>query len=487
MVLRKVLTFLALASTTLLSAQAVDDALRFSFTYPEGTARYLGSAGGISPLGVDHTTAAINPAGLGWIRRNSANFTLGTQTTDLKSTLLNDPDNDPQIEVNTRFNIPAFGLAIAGETRSLNWPTLNFGITFNRLADFNEVIEFRGRSPNSLVQTFADDANVNRNNFNNINQFRTALAFEIGDVILEDDEGFFTDFDDNPNGQILRAGTVTRSGSMSELGLTVAGSYKDIVMWGLGIGIPFLNFEEIRNYEETDEFNQIFAFEDLSFDEQLEIDGTGVNFKLGVIVRPTQALRISLAAHTPTFWTLDETYETEFSYFFTLDGQPGGGTAQSDLRVDRYNLRTPWRFIGGLGLVVGRKGFVGAELDYRQFQGNQFSFDDFTIEAEAENAAIDANLTGSIGLRLGGSVNLDPFQISLGAGARQSAIVNDDELYYSFGAGVGYRFEDFFIDFGYQYRTRLDFFQPYPDQFTPQVVELDYREHNLALSFGLQF
>ncbi|MEL6358459.1 MAG: hypothetical protein AAFQ01_00790 [Bacteroidota bacterium] len=485
MMSRSILMGFALFSSVWLAAQTIDDALRYSFIFPEGTARFLGSAGGISPIGIDHTVASTNPAGLGWARRNSASFTFGTQATDLQTTLLNGTGNEPQIEVETQFNIPAFGLVFAGSTRSLNWPTVNFGITFNRLADYNEVIEFRGRSSNSLVQSFADDANAGI-----FNDFRNNLAFAPGvEAILEDDMGFFTDFDSNPEGQILRSGTVARSGSMSELGLSVAGSFKDIVMWGVTLGIPFANFEESRNYQEDDEFNQILAFEDLSFQEELVVDGAGINFKLGVIIRPTQAVRISLAAHTPTFWTFNETYETSFSYFFTDPGtgMAGGNTALSPIGDFRYNLRTPWRFLGGLGIIAGRKGFVGLEVDYMQLQGNEFSFDDFTEQNDFLNQDVDAQFTSSLGFRLGGSLNLDPFQVSIGAGARQSAIVDDDELYYSFGAGVGYRFGDFFADFGYQYRTRLDFFQPYPDQFTPQVVELDYREHNLALTFGVQF
>ncbi|MEM8582718.1 MAG: hypothetical protein AAGF87_00545 [Bacteroidota bacterium] len=483
MISRKIILGLALLCAASLSAQTIDDALRYSFIFPEGTARFLGSAGGISPIGIDHTVAMTNPAGLGWARRNSASLTFGTQTTDLQSTLLNDPDNEPRVTNQTQFNIPAFGVVFAGQTRSLNWPTVNFAVTFNRLADYNEVIEFRGRSPNSLVQSFADDAN---NGF--FNDFRNELASATG-ALLRDDLGFFTDFESNPDGQILRAGTVTRSGSLSELGLSVAGSFKDAVMWGLTLGIPFSNYEETRDYQEDDEFNQILAFEDLAFQEELSVDGAGINFKLGVIIRPTQALRISLAAHTPTFWTFNEQYETSFTYFFTEPdtGEAGGGTALSPLGDFRYNLRTPWRFLGGLGVVIGRKGFLGFELDYSQFQGNEFSFEDFTVEATDLNLGVENSFTSSLGLRLGGSLNLNPFQVSLGAGARQSAIVDDDELYYSFGLGVGYRIGDFFADLGYQYRTRLDFFQPYPDEFTPQIVELDYREHNVALTFGVQF
>ena len=308
-------------------------------------------------------------------------------------------------------------------------------------------------------------------------------------ALLRDDLGFFTDFESNPDGQILRAGTVTRSGSLSELGLSVAGSFKDAVMWGLTLGIPFSNYEETRDYQEDDEFNQILAFEDLAFQEELSVDGAGINCKLVGIIRPTQALRFSLAAHTPTFWTFNEQYETSFTYFFTEPdtGEAGGGTALSPLGDFRYNLRTPWRLLGGLGVVIGRKGFLGFELDYSQFQGNEFRFEDFTVEATDLNLGVENSFTSSLGLRLGGSLNLNPFQVSLGAGARQSAIVDDDELYYSFGLGLGYRIGDFFADLGYQYRTRLDFFQPYPDEFTPQIVELDYREHNVALTFGVQF
>lgn len=465
-----------------LLAQTVDDALRYSFVYPEGTARFSATAGAITPLGIDFSVASTNPAGLGWARRNSVNLSLGTQTTDLQTRLLNGIDNEPEVENRTRFNIPAIGGVFAGSTRSLNWPTLNFAIGVNRLADFNEVLQLQGRSSGSLVQTFADDANAGI-----FNDFRNELGFET-DAILQDDQGFFTDFESNPDGQILRGGTVTRSGSVNELSLSVAGSYRDVVMWGLSMGIPFAKFEEIRDYEEVDEFNQILNFDDLAFLEELSVEGAGVNFKLGVIIRPTQAVRVSLAAHTPTFWTFTENYKTTFTYNFSLDdGSLGGGTALSPESDFSYNLQTPWRFLAGIGVVAGRKGFVGLDIDYSSFQNNQFSYEDFTVEADAVNEDIQALLTSSLGLRLGGSLNLDPLQLSAGIGMRQSAIVDDNENYMQYGLGAGYRFGNFFLDLAYQYRTRPDIFQPYPDNFVPQQFELDYREHHITLSAGLQF
>ena len=45
--------------------------------------------------------------------------------------------------------------------------------------------------------------------------------------------------------------------------------------------------------------------------QRVKLDGSGVNFKLGVIVRPTPALRLGVAFHTPTFYSLERTYDAE--------------------------------------------------------------------------------------------------------------------------------------------------------------------------------
>lgn len=437
----------------------------------------------MTPLGVDFSTFSINPAGIGWIRNGYFVVTPGYKSENISSTLL-DGDSSP-LDVNRgNFAIPNVGVVFANETRSVYWPTFNVGIGINRMADFNETISFRGRNSGSLLDAFVEDANDGI-----FNDFRNNLAFETG-AILEDDQGFFSDFFSNPEGAISRDGQVVRDGGISEFVVTMGGNYRDMVMWGLTLGVPFMNYSETRSYNEIDDEAVIDFFDNLSFDETLETEGSGVNFKFGVLIRPTQILRISLAAHSPTFWSIDESYETTFSYAYTDEdtNEALGGTALSPRSEFSYNLQTPWRLIGGLGAVVGRSGFVAVDVDYLNYAGNQFSYDDFTEEATAVNEEIDNLLESALSFRVGGEYNLNGFQIRAGAGVRNYPVAGTNQSDLLLSGGLGYRKDRFFIDLAYQYGSRDRIFQPYPTfAATPQQVEVNMVRHNFLLGGGVSF
>lgn len=488
------LTFLAFSGDLLAQVlpavlpARVEDALRFSTTFPVGTARFMGTGGSMSSIGVDHSTLSTNPAGIGWNRYNSFQLSPGLSFSSTETTLAGDGTTAPLSESVFTPALPSLGIVWAGTTRSLNWPTLNFGITVNRLADFNETIAFDGRGEGGVIDAIVEDLNDNIGD-----PFRADLIFDIPGAIQEDDLGFFSDFDlaESAGGQIRRQGRVERSGSINELSLALGGNYQDKVMWGFSLGIPFLNFEEIKVYDEVDDRDEIIFFDDAGFDETLEMSGSGVNFKFGLIGRPTEQLRISAAVHSPTFWSLDEVYFTTLEYNYTDDGQALGGVGLSPRSESVVNLQTPWRFMGGVGYLIGRNGFVTVDVDYQNFGSNKFSFDDFATLDEAANSDIENSLGGALGLRAGGELNLKPVQLRAGVSYRQLPMTDfrfgEDEAILGFSAGAGYSKGKFFADFAARYEGYQSFYAPYRTfAFQPQVVETNRTLVTAVLTVGFR-
>ncbi len=467
-----------------LLAQTAEDALRYSYLSPTGTARFAGTAGAMTPLGVDFTTLSTNPAGIGWVRKGYVVFSPGFKLENTGATLQNGQNNSEQTTNRSRLTLPNIGVVFPGSTRSLYWSTFSIGLGINRLADFNETISFRGNSAGSILDAFVEDANDGI-----FNDFRNNLALE-ADAILQDAQGYFSDFDSNPAGVVSRNGQIVRTGGMSEFVLGFGGNYRERLMWGFTLGIPFMKYRELRNYTEIDSDGVIDYFDDLSFEELLETDGTGVNFKLGLLLRPTQAIRLSLAVHSPTFWSMDEVYETTFTYAYTdIDTNEAlGGTALSPRGEFNYNLQTPWRLLGGLGTVIGKKGFLALDVDYVNYAANKFSYDDFTTEAEAVNEEVKVLLKSALTTRLGGELNLAPFQVRAGVGLQSYPVVGSSAQDLLFGLGAGYRKERFFVDIAYQNLARNRNFQPYGTfSVEPQDVQVTNNRHQLIISGGISF
>ena len=485
-------SLLLLAAAATASGQSYVDALRYSFVAPQGTARFAGSGGSLTPLGVDVTTLHTNPAGIGWNRYNLAEVTPGFAFTGTDATLAQSEGGGSISEGAAAFTLPSVGVILAGTTRSVNMSTLNFGISLTRMADFNQQIAFDGRTPGGIIEKFAEDE---RDGIQD--PFGNDLAI---DYLINDASGVpfsdFYDFDSGTpfTGAVQREGLYDRTGSMSEVAVGFGGNYRETVLWGLSLGIPFLRYESNFTYSERDDANVIPAFEDAAFTETLVNQGTGFNLKAGVTILPTEAIRISAAVHTPTFWSIQEQYSTTFDYFYDDNGSAAGGREVSPLSDATYNLRTPWRFLAGIGTVVGSGGFISVDADYSNYAGNTVSFDDFAgsdAATEATNADIDALLGSSIGVRVGGELNVKPLQLRAGVGYRQvpyQEYVNDeDSAILSYSVGVGYSKGKFFTDLAATYSSYSTFQYPYQTfAVRQQTVNYDRTRVGVMLTVGIR-
>lgn len=466
----------------------VDDAIRISTSIPLGTARFAGTGGSMTSIGVDYTTLHTNPAGIGWNRFSSAQITPGLNLTNIDTQLRGNAGNAPGGDNKGAFVVPSLGLVWAGDTRSINFSTFNWGIGLTRLADFNETISFSGSSEGSLIDAIVEDLNDGVGD-----PFRADLAFDIPNAIQEDELGFFSDFDleTSQGGQIDRRGTITRTGGMSEFAVGAGGNYKEKLLWGITLGIPFMNFTETRVYDEFDTRDEITFFDDAGYDETLEMDGSGVNFKLGLILRPTDNLRFSGAVHTPTFWTINETFFTTLEYNYTDNGIAQGGTSLSPLSEAVFNLRTPWKFMLGAGALIGRSGFISIDADYQNYAGNSFSTEDFATLDEFANNDVDASLGSALGVRLGGELNLKPFQLRAGVGYRQLPTIDtryeEDTALLNYSAGAGWSAGKFFIDAAVRYQANSSYYAAYRTfAFDGNIVDTDRTQLTALLTIGVR-
>ena len=104
-----------------MSAQTIDDALRYSKLFYQGTARFEGMAGAFTALGGDLTAISLNPAGIAVFR--STEFTVSTQV-NFKDNNSNYAgyNNDYQF---SEFNLGQIGIVTAmtmGAPRSSRKP-----------------------------------------------------------------------------------------------------------------------------------------------------------------------------------------------------------------------------------------------------------------------------------------------------------------------------------------------------------------------------
>ncbi|MCO6477571.1 MAG: hypothetical protein J5I94_13150 [Phaeodactylibacter sp.] len=473
-----------------LSAQNSFDALRYSNFQVGGTARSIGSGGALGALGADFSVLSTNPAGMGWYRRGEFVLSPTFYNARTTSTLTNDPDGFATKESRNNFNFNALGVVVAGNPRSPDWPTFNFGIGINRLANFHQEFIYEGVSEGSIILAHQEQANGP----NGISDFESGVSIDAQALYdLEPQDGFYeSDMELAPEAPIFRRQDVISRGSINELVFSFAGNYKERILLGATIGVPFLRYEEDKTYREEDQGagdGDVPLFDDLEYTEELNTTGTGINLKVGMIFRAHQALRLGLAVHTPTAFRMEDAFRTSMAYNFTYpDGEVVNGFAESPDGLFEYRLRTPWRVIGSGGLIVKKNGFLSAEVEYVNYGNNEFRYDGF-IDAERDvNNSIANDFEPAMNIRLGGEIAYEIFRFRAGLGIQQSPFANDDTTNKTYSAGFGIREKNFSLDFAYRLRQNEELFIPYQAFESPEQLVINEGSFNtFAFTLGFRF
>jgi hypothetical protein len=470
------LIILSLLCFARLHAQTPSDALRLSYqSQGGGTARSMGVGGAIGALGADYTAVGINPAGLASYRTSEFVFSLGY--TQVKTdALLEDKTKSNAVIADSKSKFFINNFAFVGSIRPKrgNWLTHNWTIGFNRINNYHGAYFFRGESSGSIVNRFKEKANSG----SALNSFEEQLAYEVGAIYRKDNSvPFRSDFDGRNTEPIKKSQQGITSGRVNEMLLGYAANYKEKLQIGAAIGIPFMNFYDNRVYRESDvetatDLGRIPSFKELTFKENYAVTGTGINARFGIIYKPIQALRLGLSAQTPTKYYLNESYNNSFNYQY-LDVNPDGDliegnqTARSPDGVFDYKIHTPWRFTASSALVIGKKGFVSADVEFVDYSNMNFEYGIEDKETQfGVNSEISTEYASTANIKLGAELVLDIFRLRGGFATFGLPAKVQNVDYFSNAAkmlslGAGLRENHFYFDLAYQFIRTSDVYKPY--------------------------
>ncbi|MEM1324839.1 MAG: hypothetical protein AAGI23_02735 [Bacteroidota bacterium] len=484
------LFFALLLAISFAQAQIASDALRFSTLDVTATARNMGVGGAISGLGADLSTMSTNPAGIGAYYFSELVVTPAFTNIQSTSVLQNDPSPASIIEDDTKFLLSNVGFVSVGRPIASSWRTFSFSMGVNQLNSFQQDFRFEGESQGSIVNRFQDQANIGV-----FDRFGSDLAVEAQAVYDLEGDGFFeSDVELNPTALLPKEQVVAREGSTQELFFAFGGNFKDKLLFGASIGVPFLRYEETKTYTENDRADEIEFYQSLEYIERLTTTGAGVNAKLGLIFMPTRTIRLGGAVHTPTRLNLEDAFTTDFTYVFN-DGGIEQSTALSPEGNFNYSLRTPWRYLANGGFIVGKGGFITAQAEWLDYGANAFNLtrdsnapEDADYEREL-NGQIEEAYENALNLRLGGEVALGDFRVRGGLGLGFSPDVNVEDVNRLWSLGLGYRTGRFFMDAAFRTSILEGSYSPYAvaAPSPTQNISTETTDNRILLTLGIKF
>lgn len=561
--------FILTGATVLLGvsayAQSAVDAYRLSQPDLKGTARYMSMGGAFGALGGDLSSISHNPAGIGVYRNSDIGFTLDLDLQNSKST-----SNIGSSTVNqTKFLLNNAGIVWTLKLPSASVPNLNFGFTYNKNVSFNRRYRGQIRLNNSLSNFIATNSTLSGyqpdmlvDDYNSDYDPYSPDAGNIDWLSILGYNGFlFSNNYASPNQPDYvglwgsnTTGTgwfdVVESGGIDSYNIAIGGNIANVVFWGMDFDITHMNYnltpiweEDLQNAVVGNDYGD-FAMKPAYFNLQnfYNCSGTGFNYKLGIIVKPIQELRLGFAFETPTWYTLTESFRANlYSDFYNADDDTydvyerttnGGWTGYNDV-----NFKTPWKINASAAAVLFNKLIISGEYEWTKYKGMKYSTptywgDDYygydyppydpyydpyiSYDAFAQtNSEIKEYYRNTNTLRLGAEFRVTP-QLSVRAGyslvsspvetkTKNSEVVTvgtipnyrlDNTTNY-ITCGLGYKIQNFSIDLAYVYKhmtSEYNAFSPiYEDVNSgplivePQKASLSFNNSQIVLSAGFKF
>ena len=453
------------------SAQTDIDALRYATPSLQGTARNIGVGNTMNVVGADISATHSNPAGLAKFSSTEITLSPGISFYKSNSNYLDKNTNDSKV----KFQVSNFGVVIANrykkENETKKWNGLKVGISFARLANFNEKYYFKGfNDKNSLLNNYYDKLSDNtfitsEEDAKTKYPFDASIAYQL-DLLSSDSVGNI--FTATNNGNMLQEYTIQKTGGMDEFAIGFASEYNSKISVGASIGIPFINYTERIKLVETDTRDSAFNLNSFSNETYLKTRGTGFNVKVGVLYSPIKNLKLSLAFQTPGFMFMKDDYKTtmEADYANRTDILVG----ESPDGRSTYKYVQPWRLSAGAS-YVHKVGFVAIEYELSDAQMSKFKMNQTDASARDYENFLNTQIKNKYGLfhtiKAGVEFKIQKFRMRAGIQYRTSPFdknaapttINTDVITYS--GGLGYRMEHFFIDIAYTQTNTKELFIPY--------------------------
>jgi hypothetical protein len=455
-----IIILVCILSIPAMFAQTAEDALRYSRVMYSGTARFNGLSGAFGALGADFSTLTVNPAGIGLYKGSEMTITAAPIVSYATSIYNGSEASDSRVNfglgnIGAVLNISPYAKNKTGPLKSFN-----IGIGLNRQNDFNNQVVINGvNAKNSLMQSYANtlnDAQEPEQYINDDYPFDIGLAYGANLVYFDSAANKY--LCDAAYGGVLQNKVITTHGSMNEFDFSMGANFNDQLFFGMTFGVPTINYYEHTQYQETRTKDTIPNFISLNYYSDLHTTGTGLNFKLGVIYKPADWVRIGASIHTPTWFpTMRDRWSSSMQSTFT--NTDWNSTQYSPEGSYDYRLTTPFRAIGSLAFIIGQYGLVSADYEYVNYSQARFNstYDSYTDL----NNTIKTSFKSWGNIRVGTEWRLSDFRLRGGFAYFSnpySSGTNNSERFQVSG-GFGYRTKYFFADVTYVWaRMNQDYY-----------------------------
>jgi len=489
---------IGLLSMTTIYGQDISDAVRFSQSEIQGTARFRALSGAFGALGGDMSAVSTNPAGSAVFSQSHATFT-GSNMDSKNSTNYFGTGTDTN---SSNFDINQGGAAFVFANRNSNspWKKFTLGLAYDRTNNFDDVWNAVGRNTNNqsidlyfsnyadgvrlgdisvLDGEFIEDAYADIGNAFGFGHQQAFLGYQA--FILEadaDDDENTTYFSNLADGTFDHDYLYTSTGYNGKIAFNLAAQYEDNLYLGINLNSHFIDYQRSSSLLEDNANGGLIT--EIDFDNNLSTTGNGFSFQLGGIMKLTPEFRVGLTYDSPTWYTIQE----ETTQLIDTN------EADSEIRFisdivniyPEYKLKTPAKVTGSLAYIFAKQGLISFDYSKKDFGSTEVRpTQDFT---DINNAMTDV-LTDAATYRFGAEYKHKQFSFRGGYRFEESPYTDGVTIGDLSGhsLGIGYNFGNTKLDVTYDKWQRTDETQLFNVGLT-DAASIDRQNSNITLSLS---
>lgn len=506
------LLFIGILAMSTVYAQDITDALRYSQSEIQGTARFRALSGAFGALGGDMSAVSTNPAGSAVFSQSHASFTLSNIDTENSTQYFNGLGNTNESNFDINQGGATFVFASNGNSP---WRKFTVGVAYEKTNDFNDNWFAFGTNTNndpnfnnSIASYFYDFANGKRldeisalpgeslaDAYSDIGAVygfghqQAFLGFE--SFILEAD-----DINDDANttytsnispGSFDHDYTYTSTGYNGKVSFNIAAQYEDNLYLGLNLNSHFIDYQRSTLLFE-DNNNPGSTVTSVEFENNLSTTGSGFSFQLGGILKLNKEFRVGVTYDSPTWYTIEE----ETSQYLATIRDDGGSNVTQVINPEiinifpQYKLQTPAKITGSLAYVFGRQGLISFDYSRKDYSKTKFKPTSDAVFAD-QNNIISNTLTDAATYRFGAEYKVKQLSFRGGYRFEESPYVDGFTIgdLTGYSLGLGYNFGNTKLDITYDQFSRESSNPFYNLEFdAAPAANLERTNSNITLSLS---
>ena len=494
--MKKIFLSLLLGSSIVTIAQetTINDALRYSISNLNGTARFRGMSGAFGAVGGDLSSISVNPAGSIFFANNFASVSGSNYNAHNSSNYFGTKTKDD----NSTVDLNQIGAVLIFNDKSgkSNWSKIAVAINYENANDFDNSLYSASVNPtNSIGNYFIDKAQGLPLEYMELQPGETitdlytylgetsglgfpaqqamlgyqAFLFEANDPADLNNVDYYTNVP--TDGNYFQDNYVTSSGFNGKLSANVATGYKDKLFLGMNLNVHFTDYMKTTSvYEENNNplYSTGLTVTDIQFDNELYTYGSGFSLNLGAIYKFTESFRAGVAFESPTWYKLNDEL-TQQLIVNTTDGTDNfqNVIAPNVVNIyETYKIQTPCKLTLSGAYIFNKKGLISIDYAMRDYSNTKFKPTNDSFYRDL-NIQMSNQLDKTYELRIGGEYKIKQWSVRGGYRFEESPYKVDYAMgdLTGYSAGLGYNFGKSKLDVSYAN---------------------DHRNHNLAfISSGM--